>query len=241
MSLSNALSYLTVLPVPYKKHIPLLQSIHFFPLVGVGMGSAAVLLFVAARFFLPEVLCCLLAVVALEYFNGWVPLRGVAEMAQGRHTFPGHGFETGFKPDGRGVTTVVILLVAKVAALAVLPSLWQPRAVLVLPVLGRAAQTLALILSPHRLPDAHARDPRIHRRRIRALFLSATLLLLLFLFPWRTAVPALALFGLIAVPGLRLCNAYFHGLTLQTVSFVSESAETVVLLLLAVLAHRTWI
>ena len=39
MSLSNALSYLTVLPIPFKKHIPLNRSVHYFPLVGAGMGS----------------------------------------------------------------------------------------------------------------------------------------------------------------------------------------------------------
>ena len=202
------------------------------------MGSAAVLLFVGARFFLPDVLCGLLAVSALEYFNGWIPLRGVAEMAQGRHSFPGHGFETGFKPDARGAVTVAMVLATKVIALAALPPIWQPRAVLVLPVLGRSAQTLALILSPQRLPDTHAGDPRIHRRRIRALFLSATLLLLLFLFPWRAAISALLLFGVVAVLGLRACNAWLHGLTLQTVSLLSEGAETSVLLLLVWMARH---
>jgi adenosylcobinamide-GDP ribazoletransferase len=234
MSLGNALGYLTVLPVPYKKHIPLIRSIHFFPLVGAGMGSLGVLLFLGARSALPEVVSCILAIAALQALNGGTQLRGVAELAQGRQTFPGHGFDAGFKLNRRGYAAVAALLLIKSAALALLPSEWQPRAVLLLPILGRCAQTLAFILSPHRLPDPFARDATIVRRRVRAAFLSAALLFLLFLFPWRAALPALGLFALIAVGGLRLCNARFRGLTLQTVSFLSESAEAAVLVWLAV-------
>ena len=83
MSLGNALGYLTVLPIPYKKHIPLLRSIHFFPLVGAGMGSLGVLFFLGTRSVLPDFVACILAVVALEALNGGTQLRGVAEMAAG--------------------------------------------------------------------------------------------------------------------------------------------------------------
>ncbi|HAO98601.1 MAG TPA: hypothetical protein DCQ83_00995 [Fibrobacteres bacterium] len=57
-------------------------------------------------------------------------------------------------------------------------------------------------------------------------------MLLLFLFPWRAAVPALLLFAAIAVWGLRLLNMRSNGLTLQTVSFQSEFSEAAVMVLL---------
>ena len=53
MSLSNALSYLTVLPIPFKKHLPLNLSVHHFPLVGAGMGSILVLTLLFSNPFCP--------------------------------------------------------------------------------------------------------------------------------------------------------------------------------------------
>ena len=82
-------------------------------------------------------------------------------------------------------------------------------------------------------------DKLIARRRVRASFICVILLMLLFLVPWRVAIPALALFAVIVLLGLRRCNALFNGLTLQTVSLLSELSETGVLILLAV-AAKVW-
>jgi adenosylcobinamide-GDP ribazoletransferase len=235
MSLGNALGYLTILPVPHKKRVPLLRSIHYFPLVGAGLGGVAVLFFLAARHYVPDTLAGLLAVVGTEILCGGAPLRGTAEMAQGLRTFPGHGFEHGFKPDPRGLLAAAAPVFAKTAALAAMPAEWRPHAVFVLPVLGRSAQTLAFVLSPFCRPSPQ--DGVTARRCVRAGFLSVTLLLLLFLFPWQAAVPALALFALIAVWGLRWLNARFDGLTLQTVSLLSELSETAVMVMLAAMAR----
>src|SRR3989338_3612382 len=97
MSLGNALGYLTILPIPYKKHVPLLRSIHYFPLVGAGMGSAAGLLFLGARSLMPDFVACLLVLAALEGLGGGAWLRGAAEMFRGLRTYPGHGFDPGFR------------------------------------------------------------------------------------------------------------------------------------------------
>jgi adenosylcobinamide-GDP ribazoletransferase len=237
MSLGNALGYLTLLPVPHKKHEPLLRSVHYFPLVGAGMGSLAVLFFLAIRHYVPNALACFLTVAGLEVLYGGTPLRGVAEMAQGRRTYPGHGFDPGFKLAARGLLSVAILLLVKVIALASLPRDWQTHAVFVLPIMGRCAQTLAFVLSPRLLPHPVSRDPAIPRRCVRAGLLSATLLLLLFLFPWEAALASMVLFALIAIQGLKRLNARFDGLTLQTVSLLSELSETAVMALLAVSAR----
>ena len=236
MSLGNALGYLTILPFPYKKRTPLLCSLHFFPLVGAGLGSLAVLFFLGVKHYVPDAVACFLTVVGLEILYGGAPLHGVAEMAQGRRTFPGHGFDPGFKLEASGFLAVLAMLVVKTASLAILPREWQPHAVFVFPILGRCAQTFAFVLSPYRLPSPLSRDHSIARRRVRAGLLSATLLLLLFLFPMRAAIPALLLFALIAVWGLQLCNKRFQGLTLQTVSLLSELSETAVLALLAAIS-----
>ena len=240
MSLGNALGHLTLLPFPYKKHVPLLRSIHYFPLVGAGMGSIAVLFFLGVRHIFPGALSCFLTVAVLEVLSGGAPLRGIVEMTQGRRTYPGHGFEPGFKPDQRGIGIAGMLLFFKTTALILLPTReWQTHAVFVLPILGHCAQTLALVMGPCRIPRGFLNDKLIARRRVRAGFISVLLLALLFLFPWRAAIPALALFLVIVFWGNRLLHAFFQGLTLQAVSLLAELSETAVLILLAV-AARTW-
>ena len=92
MSLSNALSYLTVLPIPFKKHLPLNRSVHYFPLVGAGMGSVLVLALLVFKSLLPQYLACLATIAVLEAMTGGIHLRAVAELIDGRRTFPGSGF-----------------------------------------------------------------------------------------------------------------------------------------------------
>ena len=237
MSLGNALGHLTLLPLPYKKRVPLLRSIHYFPLVGAGMGSIGVLLFLGFKQIFPDALSCFLIIAVLEVLSGGAPLRGIVELTQGRRTYPGHGFDPGFKPDQRGLGIAGMLLFFKTMALIFIPGPWQIHAVFVLPILGHCAQTLAFVMGPSHVPSDFLNDKLIARRRVRAGFISVLLLSLLFLFPWRVAIPALALFAVIVLWGhKRLCTR-FDGLTLQAVSLLSELSETGVLILLAVAAR----
>ncbi len=239
MSLGNALGYLTLLPVPHKKSVPLLRSVHYFPLVGAAMGSVAVLFFllVTQYFSLPNSFACFLTVVLLELLYGGAPLRDLAGMTQGHRTYAGHGLAPDFKLRATGLLIILCMLSLKTVSLIALPREWQTHAVFLLPILGRCSQTLSFVLSPLHHSKSLRRDKQIARRRVRAGLWSATLLLLLFLFPLRAAIPALALFALITAWGLKRCNTYFQGLTLQTVSLLSELSETAVLGLLAIAAR----
>jgi cobalamin synthase len=154
MSLSNALSYLTVLPIPFKKHIPLNRSVHFFPLVGAGMGSALVLAFLAFQALLPGYLACAATIAAMEAMTGGIHLRAVAELVDGRRTFPGSGFAPKPEYHWRGIAAVVLLLFVKVNGLFNMRPEWQPFAVLLAPILGRSSQALGIIFSRHRLAAA---------------------------------------------------------------------------------------
>ncbi len=234
MSLGNALGYLTILPIPYKKHIPLVHSIHYFPLVGGAMGGLGVIFFLSARWLFPAGISCVLTVVFLEFINGGLQLRGFGEMIQGRQTFPGHGFDSDFRWEKPSLTSVIFLLLIKAILLISLSDEWQIRSVFLLPILGRCAQTMAFVLSPQRLTDSSIRNSTGGRRRIRAGFLSATSLFLMFLFPWRAGLPSLALFLMIVLGGLKHFNKRHGGLTLQTVSFLSEIAEMAILIALAI-------
>ncbi len=236
MSLGNALSYLTVLPIPYQRHEPLQRSVHFFPLVGAGMGSALVLGFVLLAAYLPDALAVAGAVAGLEALTGGRHLRAVAEFAEGRTTFAGHGFDPGFRWNWKGRATVGGLLGVKVLSLWCLPWEWQTTALLLAPILGRNAQTCGLIFSGYRRDDTGGRDPAIRRRRLRALFLGTALLFLFFLFPWNVAVACLAWFGIVVGGGFRILNRRSGGLTVQNLGVVAEFAEAGMLAVLAIAA-----
>lgn len=235
MSLSNALGYLTVLPIPFKKHVPLGRSVHYFPLVGVGMGSVLVLVFVALRSFLPDLLACIAVIGLLEAMTGGIHLRAVAELVDGRRTFPGSGFGPREEFGVRGRSAVAVVLVLKVLALAETRVDWQPFALLLAPILGRTSQALGIIFSRHRVAPKGPPDPAVKRRKIRALFFIAALLSVFALFPWEAAAPLAALYFLVVVVSYRSLNSRFEGLTVQTLGTVAEMSETVFLAACAIL------
>lgn len=226
MSLSNALSYLTVLPIPFKKHIPLNRSVHFFPLVGAGMGSLMVLVFLFLKEILPGYLACVATVALLEAATGGIHLRAVAELMDGRRTFPGSGFAP--KPDykWKGMAAVAVLFFVKVNGLAHMRPEWQPFAVLLMPILGRSSQALGIIFSRHRLDSANAPiDPAVKRRQKRALILTAALLCSMLLFPWKTAGILTAEYFIIMLAAYRFLNRRMEGLTVQSLGTVAELTE----------------
>lgn len=230
MSLSNALSYLTVLPIPFKKHIPLNRSVHFFPLVGAGMGSLLVLAFLVFEALLPDYLACVAAVAVLEAMTGGIHLRAVAELMDGRRTFPGSGFAPKPEYKWKGMASVALLFFLKVNGLAHMRPEWQPFAVLLTPILGRSSQALGIIFSRHRLDSAKGPlDPAVKRRQKRALFLTAALLCSMLLFPWKTAALLTGEYFLLLVVAYRFLNRRMEGLTVQTLGTVAELAEVVFL------------
>ena len=226
MSLGNALSYLTVLPLPFKKHIPLNRSVHFFPLVGAGMGSILVLALVGLRTFLHPYAACLGAIALLEAMTGGIHLRAVAELVDGRRTYPGSGFGPRGESGWKGITAVTLIVAAKVASLAQVRPDWQPFAVLLVPILGRSSQALGIIFSRQRLATTGPVDPAVKRRRTRALFFIALLLSAMFLFPVKAAGILVAQYLLLMAAAYRILNQRMQGLTVQTLGSVAEAVET---------------
>lgn len=226
MSLSNALSYLTVLPIPFKKHIPLNRSVHFFPLVGAGMGSLLVLIFLSFKALLPVYLACMATIVVLESMTGGIHLRAVAELFDGRRTFPGSGFAPKPEYHWRGLAAVALIFFVKVNGLAHMRPDWQPFAVLLAPILGRSSQTLGIIFSRHRLQTSHGpKDPAVRRRQTRALIFTGALLCCMSLFPWKAALVLIAGYFLLVAGTYRFLNQRMEGLTVQTLGSVGEFAE----------------
>lgn len=226
MSLSNALSYLTVLPIPFKKQIPLNRSVHFFPLVGAGMGSALVLAFLACQAILPSYLACAATIAILESMTGGIHLRAVAELIDGRRTFPGSGFAPKPEYHWRGIAAVVLLLFVKVNGLYHMRPEWQPFAVLLAPILGRSSQALGIIFSRHRLAAGVPKDQAARRRQTRALVFTIALMFCMALFPWQAAAILTAGYFLLMMAAYRFLNQRMEGLTVQTLGAVAEITES---------------
>lgn len=235
MSLGNAFSYLTIAPIPYKRQVPLLRSVHYFPLVGAAMGSLLAIIFVGATRYVPSYVAAIAVIAILEWMTGGQHLRAVGEMAMGRRTFPGHGFGPATAYNRRGRFAMGFTVGVKALSLMLMPQAWQPYAVLLLPICGRCAQTLGIVFSRYRPQGKVKRDPAMVRRRIRAAFFSALLGFLLFLFPLR--IGALLALQYIVVLALfyRAMNASNGGLTVQTMGTAAELSETLFLFSAAVL------
>jgi adenosylcobinamide-GDP ribazoletransferase len=237
MSLSNALSYLTVLPIPFKKHLPLNRSVHYFPLVGAGMGSVLVLALLVFKSLLPQYLACLATIAVLEAMTGGIHLRAVAELIDGRRTFPGSGFGPRSEYHLKGVAAVALLLFIKVGCLSHTRMDWQPFAVLLAPILGRGAQALGIIFSKHRLDSALGPiDPAVKSRQQRALFFTAVLLTAMGLFPWKVAAILIVLYFVVMIAAFRFLNARMDGLTVQSLGAVAELSEALFLFACATLS-----
>ena len=226
MSLGNALSYLTVLPIPFKRHVPLGRSVHFFPLVGVGMGSILVLAFVGLKRLPPAGLACVGVVALLEGMTGGIHLRAVAELVDGRRTFAGSGFGPRQAGPGRAGRRWARCCSSRSAGLAAIRPDWQPFAVLLAPILGRSSQALGIIFSRHRLaprvrrtrPSAAARSaPCSSRRSCSSSSCSSP-----GRWPssWRPSTSS------VLIGFYRYLNSSLDGLTVQTLGTVAELAET---------------
>jgi len=236
MSLGNAFSYLTILPIPYKRQVPLLRSVHFFPLVGAGMGSLLALFFVGSTQIVPAWLIAPAIIGLLEWMTGGAHLRAVGELAMGRRTFPGHGFGKPTPYSRRGLAAIITMLAIKAAALLIIVPGFQPYAVLLLPICGRCAQTLGIVFSRHR-QDNQTPDAAMARRRIRAVFLTVLLGFLLFLLPLRIGAFLALEYGIGLTLWYRVMNSRNQGLTVQTLGAAAAFSETLFLVSLALLSR----
>ncbi|HEX2612146.1 MAG TPA: hypothetical protein VHO02_00945 [Fibrobacteria bacterium] len=241
MSLRNAFAYLTFVRVPPRARAPLTRSLNYFPWFAAAFGSINVLGFLAASAVTPFPIACFVAVLLPEALAGFAPARGTVESVLGIRTFPGHGFAPGFRGEPRAYAIAGALLALKWIALMLMPQDWRVRAAFVFPILGMCARTFAFLLEARR-PRSPARAGRrpFLARRVRAGFLSASLLFLAFLFPPLLALAVLAVAGAAAwltLRPLRLHTDHPTGhLTLQAAALTSEVTEAAMLLTIAAAA-----
>ncbi len=233
-----ALGFLTRLPVPaavFTRDGAQARSLPWYPLVGLIIGA----LLAALAWCLPStasLLTAALLVLAWTWLSGGLHLDGLADTADAWIGGMGDRERTlAIMKDPRsgpaGVTALVLVLLLKFAAIASLPApaLWP--ALLVAPLLGRAALTAAFLSTPY-VRAGGLGAPLLGASRMACVFtLLATGALVAL--AGRRALVALAVVAVVGWLWRRACLRRLGGMTGDTCGALCELVEVAVLVAMA--------
>jgi adenosylcobinamide-GDP ribazoletransferase len=156
-SLRLAVRYLTILPLPGRRHDgvgDLGRAAAWFPVVGLGIGAILVALeWLASRIF-PPLLAALLTVTAWKLITGGLHLDGLADCLDGiGGRDPEHRLS--IMRDSRigamGAIGLILFLLLEITAVSELPAAVRPHVLLAAPVIARAMPALlGRVLAPAR-------------------------------------------------------------------------------------------
>ena len=234
-----ALRFLTIVTIPGTwgtTEADLAGSVPWFPVVGLLLGTLAAAVAWGASLVLPPLVAAVVILWVLMTFSGCLHLDGLSDMADGCLSSRSRERMLEIMKDSRtgamGVVAVVVLLLAKFAALASLPAevLW--RAVLLMPLAGRCAMVVHMAVLPCVRPSGLGALFYQRRPRLAAM--------------WAVGVLAAVAWGLLGRRGLVVCGAglavtlalavYVHrklgGTTGDTFGAVCEVVEVVPALML---------
>jgi adenosylcobinamide-GDP ribazoletransferase len=235
--------FLTRLPIPAGPDAgDLGRAAGWFPVVGVVLGALLAAGHAAAGWLAPPLLAAVLVVALWAFLTGGLHLDGLADAADGLGGGWSRDETLAIMRDARtgayGVVAIALVLALKMGALAGLAPALGWRALLVAPVLARAAPVgLARLCPPARAEGAgHAFAMTVAPGAIvAAALVPAGLAVSLFGAPGLApvAVTALATLGFAGYLRRRL-----GGLTGDCLGALVEASEALTLIALAALAHR---
>ncbi len=235
-ALVAAFRFLTIFPLPGRigtDSQDLARATLFFPVAGLILGMLA---FVTAWLFLrflPTPVASVLLVLVLLCFSGGLHADGLADTADGFFSARPRKKILEILRDSRigamGVLALIMVLAIKIESLAVLDQQAFLHAVLLMPLLGRAAIVLTMAMLPYARSEGGLAT-LFYGRPVRraALFALALVffccLALLDLEGLALVMAWLALTGLFA----RLCKKKIGGATGDTLGAVCELSEALV-------------
>lgn len=238
-----AARYLTIVPVP-GRHGGSLERLGraavWFPVVGLGIGVALVVVeHVAVRLF-PPFLAALLVVTAWKIASGGLHLDGLADCFDGlMGRDPTH--RLAIMRDSRigafGAIGLILFLLLEITAFAELPAATRWRALLAAPAIGRAMPVLVARLFGAARPDGHgaAFHAGLGRWPAPVVLLIAVVVAALALGP--AGLAAVAVAALVTVAFGAFMRARLGGVTGDVLGAVIEAAELTVLLTASAWAH----
>jgi adenosylcobinamide-GDP ribazoletransferase len=144
-----AIQFLTVLPVSlHCDERDLGRSAFFFPIVGLMVGAAMVLIYRVFSALLPPLPTAVLVVIAMLAVSGGLHMDGLADTADGFFSSRPRERILEIMKDSRtgsmGVMAVVSLLSLKIAALVSIPNSTRWPTLLLMPLAGRCALVIQL-------------------------------------------------------------------------------------------------
>jgi adenosylcobinamide-GDP ribazoletransferase len=239
-----AFQFLTIMPPiirrPFSRE-EMGRSVGFYPLVGLALGGAIFGLDAALRLALPGQVSAALVLAAWAVLTRGLHLDGFLDTCD--------GLFGGFTPERRldilrdsrvgafGVIGGVLLLLTKYAAIGALQG--HSAALLLAPIAGRGALSMAIVIFPYARQEGLGRDIKDHARWPQALLAGCTALVAAWLIGQIPGLIALAVAGsimfLVAFGTQRLIS----GLTGDIYGAICELAELGVLIswLMTDIAH----
>ena len=236
MRFCTALRFLTTIPIPWRaeedpEHFA--QCPVFFVAVGAIIGGIGALAAALLQIFFPQPVVAVLSLIYLAFISGCLHLDGLADSGDGLLSSRPREECLKIMKDSRagamGIVVVVIVLLAKYAALSAMAPANLSLAIFFMPLAGRSAIILTMAGLPYARPEGGLgrlfySDASKKAAALAVLFLTLGLALIA---PGH-GLPVLA--GLAAVLLLfnRWCKAKLGGATGDTLGAVCELSETTV-------------
>ncbi len=232
----TAIGFLTVIPVPFQKDIDkktIALSSAFFPLVGLFIGG---LIFMANRFaprFFPHnlspaiVLCLWIIITRGLHLDGFVDT--VDGLLGSRDREDSLIIMKDSRIGALGATALVMLILIKYLCLASITDA-SAYALLFSPCLARWSQSLSIFLGPYARQEGLGKVFVYGMKRRHFLFALITTVLVLFIMPHWKALASFLIVSLITFSFTFYLRKRLGGITGDTIGFMSEINEVMVLM-----------
>ena len=248
MKFLAALSFLTIIPLPWRREVSPEQvgrSIGYFPVVGIIIGLILAGLYWLLRLVLPSAVVSGLLLVCLVVLTGGLHLDGFVDTCDG---IAGHKTPEARRQvmrDSRagafGIVGVCCLLIVKYVSLNSVPDSLMMMTLVLMPVVSRWAMVYAVFAYPYARPSGLGKvfKQAASQRRLAI----ATLVALAVAIPWFRLAGLVIMLGVwvIVVAMAAYLKRKFSGLTGDTYGAINEVAEVGVLILVCLLAHNQWL
>ena len=248
MKFLAALSFLTIIPLPWRREVSPEQvgrSIGYFPVVGIIIGLILAGLYWLLRLVLPSAVVSGLLLVCLVVLTGGLHLDGFVDTCDG---IAGHKTAEArwqVMHDSRagafGIVGVCCLLIVKYVSLNSVPDSLMMMTLVLMPVVSRWAMVYAVFAYPYARPSGLGKvfKQAASQRRLAI----ATLVALAVAIPWFRLAGLVIMLGVwvIVVAMAAYLKRKFSGLTGDTYGAINEVAEVGVLILVCLLAHNQWL
>lgn len=156
----TALRFLTVIPISWRAERDgelFKQSIYYFSLIGLLIGSCGWLLVSALGFILPNSCVAFFALFYLSAISGFLHLDGLADSGDGLLSYRPKDVSLNIMKDSRtgamGVVVLMMVLLGKYSSLSSLPVSTIALAVFFMPLAGRTAILVTMAANNYARPE----------------------------------------------------------------------------------------